>query len=335
MVTSVLQLVVMTLAGWVASLLASIRRLIHGPTLPSWGWATEWTVAFMRAVLTIGARRPDNPVVFRLGLVARSPILPPMRGRVSVRSVRFGGLRADRYAQSGHPRPERVLLYFHGGGYVLGNPGTHRDFIARLVDTTGWGAVAPQYRLAPRHRYPAAVDDAEQAYRTLLAGGVDPAKVVLAGDSAGGGLSMALLVRLRTLGLPMPGGAILFSPYLDLEHTTYTIRTNASTDYLPLSEMTKPNDSYADPDQLRLPEVSPIHADLSGFPPILVFAGGAEMILGDSLRLAEHAERDGVPLDLVIEPEMMHVWPILSPREAATERLFEEVGRWSEHLAAT
>ncbi len=319
----------MTLAGWFASLLATIRRLVLGPTLPSWTWATEWTVAFMRAVLDVGARRPDNPVAFRLGLVARTPILPPTRSRISVRSVRIGGVRADRFTLHDDPRPGRVLLYFHGGGYAFGNPGTHRDFIAKLVDATGWAAVAPRYRLAPRFRYPAAVDDAETVYRALLDRGIQPHDIVLAGDSAGGGLAAALIVRLRDRGLPTPGGAILFSPYLDLEHSSYTIRTNAATDYLPLSEMTKPNDWYADPDQLRLPEVSPIHADLAGFPPMLVFAGGAEMILGDSLRFAEHAARDGVDLELVIEPEMMHVWPIIASHEPATARLFDEVRSWS------
>jgi epsilon-lactone hydrolase len=125
---------------------------------------------------------------------------------------------------------------------------------------------------------------------------------------------------------------MLFSPYLDLEHGDYTIATNARTDYLPLSELSTPNHWYAATDELRSPEVSPIHADLTGFPPMLVFAGGAEMLLGDSLRFAENARRDGVEVTLVVEPEMVHVWPAFVEWEPASRRCLDASRSWFDDL---
>lgn len=327
-VKSFLRLLIMSLAGWFASIAATVRRILLGPTMPSWKWTTEWAVAFLRAVIARAAGYSDDRFLLRLGLYARLPVPWRLRGSVTVRSVRIGGVRADRFTARAASESPVTLLYFHGGGYVFGNPGTHRQFIAQLVNVSGAGAVAPQYRLAPRHRYPAAVDDAETAYRAMIDGGVDPRSIVLAGDSAGGGLAAALLLRIRSQHLPMPAGAVLLSPYLDLEHTSYTIRTNARTDYLPLSELSKPNDRYADPDQLRLPEVSPVYADLTGLPPLLVLVGGAEMILGDSIRFAEHAERDGVDIDLVIEEEMMHVWPIVADQQEESDEALTTIAEW-------
>ncbi|MGI9529465.1 MAG: alpha/beta hydrolase, partial [Acidimicrobiia bacterium] len=305
-----------------------------GPTMPTWNWTTEWTVAWMRAIITRAAGYSDDPLLLRIGLKAKTPVPPSLRRSVRVRHVRMGGIEADRFTPAEATPSSPTLLYLHGGGYVFGNPGTHRQFIAQLVHATGATAVAPQYRLAPRHRYPAAVDDAESAYRALIDGGVDPQTVVVAGDSAGGGLATALLLRIRSQDLPMPGGAVLLSPYLDLEHTSYSIRTNAKTDYLPLSELIIPNDWYADLDQLRLPEVSPVHADLTGLPPLLVLAGGAEMILDDSITIAEHASRDGVDCTLVIEPEMMHVWPIIADRQPQSRTALDTIAEWLGELGS-
>ena len=143
---------------------------------------------------------------------------------------------------------------------------------------------------------------------------------------------MALLVRIRTEGLPMPGGAMLFSPYLDLEHTGYTIETNASTDYLPVAGMRRPSDWYAEPDELRNPEVSPLYASLEGFPPLLVFVGGAEMLLAASLRLFDRVRAEGADAELVVEPDMMHVWPAIADWEPASERAFTKAATWIEML---
>ena len=127
---------------------------------------------------------------------------------------------------------------------------------------------------------------------------------------------------------------MLFSPYTDLTHSSYTITTNADTDYLPVRELSHPNLFYADAGQLRDPMVSPVFADLTGLPPMLVFAGGAEMIPDDSVRLVANSRRDGVETAFVVEDEMVHVWPALLPWEEATERALDAAGVWVEQLAA-
>lgn len=328
---SLLHVMLMGLAGALAAIAATFRRLLLGPTLPSWSWRTEWAVASARSVIEVAARYRDDPMLLRFGMTVQAPVPFGLRDKVHLRKVRIAGIEADRYEPVRSAR-NRTILYFHGGGYVFGNPGTHRQFIARLVNATGAFAVAPRYGLAPRHQFPAAVNDAQAAYEALLDRGLDPASIIVAGDSAGGGLSMALLHRIRESGLPVPAGAVLFSPYLDLEHKAYTIALNAATDYLPLSELSIPNHWYASLQHMRDPEASPVNAELTGFPPLLVFAGGAEMLLGDSIMLAERAESAAVSCKLVVEPDMMHVWPAIVEWEPASDRALATANDWIETL---
>jgi acetyl esterase/lipase len=332
---TIVTLVSMWFRGWVAVVTATIRRLLLGPTLPTWMWRTEWAVASARAVIAAASSRREDPFLVRFGMRVTLPVPLDLLRDVDLRRVHVGTVEADRYLPTNVFQADTTILYFHGGGYTFGNPGTHRQFIARLVHATQAGAVAPRYRLAPRHRFPAAVDDALEAYRGLLDAGIDPTRIVLAGDSAGGGLTMALLLRIRDEDLPMPAGAIVFSPYVDLEHGSYTIVTNARTDYLPLGELSRPNDWYTDPERLRDPQVSPVNGDMTGLPPLLVFAGGAEMLLGDSIRLGEIAQRDGVDVELVVEPEMMHVWPAIADWEPATDRALDTARRWIDTVVAS
>ncbi len=317
---------------WIAAGLAIVRttfsRLLLGPTLPSWTWRTEWAVAGARAVIAVAAERPDDPIVNQFGRRVRAPVPPSLRSQVRVHRVRLGTLAADHYIRLDDPIDEATLLYFHGGGYIFGNPGTHRQFVARLVAACRSAAYAPPYRLAPRYRFPAAVDDAIASYRALLDRGIDPSSIVVAGDSAGGGLALAAMHRARRLGIPLPRGILLFSPYTDLRHRAYTIPLNAPTDYLPLSDLTKPNERYASPEHLDDPEASPINADLAGFPPMLIFAGGAEMILDDAVRLKDNADAAGVDATLVVEPEMMHVWPAVVPWQEASHRTLHRCAAW-------
>ena len=309
------------------------KRLLLGPTLPSWTWRTDIAVAVASTAIGFAATVPDDPIINHFGLRVTTPVPADLRHSVKVSRGAIGGLTADRYIRLGAKTDTATILYFHGGGYVFGNPGTHRRHLARLVHATGTTAIAPRYRLAPQHKYPAALDDAVSAYRSLMASGISPADIVVAGDSAGGGLSLALLLRLRDTGEAMPSGGILFSPYADLKHTSYTIETNADTDYLPTSELTGPNTTYAKPSQLGDPDVSTVYASLTGLPPMLIFAGGAEMILDDSVRLRANAERDGVDATLSVEPEMMHVWQAIVPWEPASARSLATAAQWmSDHV---
>jgi acetyl esterase/lipase len=238
-----------------------------------------------------------------------------------------GGIPGEwtRRVHSRHGDP--VILYLHGGGYVAGSPATHRRFIPRLTWVTRSTTFAPHYRLAPQHRLPAAVDDAEATYLGLLAEGVDPGNLIVAGDSAGGGLACALLQRLRSSGHPQPAGAVVFSPYTDLEHTAGSIRRNATTDYLPLGPVMA-NVFYLGEADPQHPEASPMYGNYSDVAPLLVFAGGKEMILDDACRLVDKATSDGADVTFIIEDDMFHVWPALLPNHDATRRTMTAVAEF-------
>lgn len=310
------------------------RRLLLGPTMPSWTWRTDIVVAVARAAIDFAASAPDDRLINQFGLRVSTPVPPELHAKIRVSRTTLDGHDADRYLRIGATADAATILYFHGGGYVFGNPGTYRQHLARLVQATGTTAYAPRYRLAPEHKFPAALDDAMSEYRALVASGTHPSDIIVSGDSAGGGLALALLLALRDSGEPLPAGAILFSPYTDLNHTSYTIVTNADTDYLPVQELGTPNTYYADITQLDNPLVSPVNGDLTGLPPMLFFAGGAEMILDDSVRLKANADRDGVDMTLIIEPEMMHAWPAIAPWEPASKRALDIAANWIKALTS-
>jgi len=221
-----------------------------------------------------------------------------------------------------------VILYLHGGAYVSGSPASHRHFTSRVTWAAHTRTYVPDYRLAPEHPFPAAVDDAEAVYRALLDHGTEPTRLFLAGDSAGGGLACALLLRLRETSTPLPAGAVLFSPYTDLEHSGASMRVNAATDYLPSIDDLRPNTEYLGAADPRNPLASPLYGDLTGLPPLLIFAGGREMVLDDSLRLADRARTAGVEVDLHVEPDMFHVWPAIVPDHPASLRALAHLAEW-------
>ena len=235
-----------------------------------------------------------------------------------VRPETIGGIAGEWHERTDTTLTDRcTLLYFHGGGYMAGSSATHRRWVARLTWAIGCRAFVPDYRLAPQHRFPAALDDALAVYLALLDRGIPPQEIVVAGDSAGGGLSAALLLRLRDQARPLPAGAILFSPYTDLEHTGASIFANAATDYLPLGEI-RANTEYLSGHDPKDPYASPMHGDYTDIPPLLVFAGEREMILDDSKRLVERARAGGCDVTLHVAPDMYHVWPALLPGHRET-----------------
>ena len=297
----------------------TLRRVFRGPIVPTWSWSVEMTVVAMRALImssSTGGDRTD-----RRSLEARfNPSLPAnLRDVVNVRPGSVGGISGEWHERRGPLEDLYTILYLHGGAYLSGNPATHRRFVAQLAWDTHTRAFVPDYRLAPTHPFPAALDDALAAYLGLLEEGIEPGQIVLAGDSAGGGLAAALLLRLRDEKRPLPAGSILFSPYTDLEHRGESLIRNWRTDYLPLGDAI-PNNEYIGTADPRHPYISPMYGDFTGISPMLVFAGGKEMILDDSISLMEAAQRDGVDVDLIIEPDMFHVWPALIPKHAATAR---------------
>lgn len=206
---------------------------------------------------------------------------------------------------------DKLLLYLHGGAYIMGSIATHRQLVSHIARRSGVRALLPEYRLAPEHPFPAAVEDAVGLYRALLADGYAPENIVFAGDSAGGGLTMATLLSLRDAGDPMPAAAILLSPWLDLAATGESMTTHAHRD-----PWFKPNDMpvvasyYCEPERFRNPIVSPVYADLSNLPPLYIQVGDEEILLSDSTRAADKVKAAGGEVDLEIWPGMWHVFQV-------------------------
>ncbi|KPP88152.1 MAG: esterase / lipase [Rhodobacteraceae bacterium HLUCCO07] len=204
-----------------------------------------------------------------------------------------------------------VLLYFHGGGYVFGSPRTHRAMLARLSGLSGLPACLPQYRLAPEHPFPAAVEDALSAYRAVAE---HPGGVILGGDSAGGGLALALLGEILRTGEHVPKGLFAFSPFTDLTFSGESIEENAQADVmLPTNRTDEMVEMYLPDGGAEDPRASPLFADFAGAPTVWLTVGDTEILRDDTLRLADRMRGQGVAVEVNLEHDLPHVWPIFQP----------------------
>ncbi|MFL9908157.1 alpha/beta hydrolase [Paraburkholderia sp. RL17-337-BIB-A] len=207
-----------------------------------------------------------------------------------------------------------TVLYCHGGGYYFCSPRTHRSLVYGLATRANTSIFSLDYRLAPEHRFPAALDDASAAYRQLVADGTPPESIVISGDSAGGGLALATLVALRDAGDPLPAGCLLFSPWTDLAAAGATIRSNDGLDPMFSGPaIARAAKVYLGDTSATHPFASPVYADLSGLPPLFIMAGSTEVLLDDSQRVADKARAAGVDCELEVWKKMPHVWPLFSP----------------------
>ena len=226
-------------------------------------------------------------------------------------------------------RTDAALLYLHGGGYVIGSPRSHRHLAAAIARAAGTAALLVDYRLAPEHPFPAALDDAVAAYRWLLGRGLAPSRVVVAGDSAGGGLTVATLLALRDRGLPRPAGGACISPWVDLTCSGATYATKAAVDPIVTRESVEMMaQAYAGAGDPKAPLLSPLYADLRGLPPLLVQVGSDEVLLDDSLGLGERARAAGVDVTVEEWPAMIHVWHWFLPMLAEAERAVGFIGNF-------
>lgn len=207
----------------------------------------------------------------------------------------------------------RIILFLHGGAYVNGSPQAYRDLTCRFARALKALVLAVDYRLAPEHPYPAALEDAEAAYNWLLSQTFSNSQMAFIGDSAGGGLVLSLLQSLKKKDLPLPACAVLLSPWTDLSCSLPSMQENASRDPMldPLLALDRAR-SYAGSLDLRDPSVSPLYGDLSGLPPLLIHVGSDEILLDDSRCLAEEARQAGTSVDLEIWNKMFHVWHFLA-----------------------
>jgi acetyl esterase/lipase len=263
---------------------------------------------FMRyAVKTRIHATPDIARIRRsMEQVAR--IAPDQPFGVTRRQVLTAGVMAERHAPQRGPI-RGAILYLHGGGFVSGSPRTHRGIAGRLARGVGAEVVVPDYRLAPEHPFPAALDDAAAVYRALLARTGDPSRLAIAGDSAGGNLVFALLLRLKEEGDPMPAAAVGLSPFADFTGSGNSFQTNAALDpLLHVRGFPSVVDAYAPGLDVTNPLLSPIFGDLSGLPPTLIHCGSDEILLDDAVRLHAALVASGVASELDIWERMPHVW---------------------------
>jgi acetyl esterase/lipase len=217
---------------------------------------------------------------------------------------------------------DRVLLYLHGGGYVIGSPHTHRALAGKIAKGIQASCLLIDYRKAPENPFPAALDDSFEAYKYLLAKGYQPGHIVVAGDSAGGGLSIALQYELREFHLPLPLCTVLLSPYLDLTGTGATLEKNAKNDrFLDVFEMRRWAKMYADDHDHSDPMISPLFGDMSGLPPILVQASRSEVLFDDSVRFVKKAKEAGVNVTFQKWKGLIHWWHMFGTMPEAKEAI--------------
>jgi len=239
--------------------------------------------------------------------------------------ITIDGLLAEWILPS-QAKKDKVILYFHGGGYVMGSIQAHRSIVSKFVKGSEVGALLFDYRLAPEHPFPAAIEDSVAAYRWLLAKGVLPSNIVFAGDSAGGGLCLATLIALRDQGIPLPAAAVALSPWTDLKCTGDSHRTKNEVDPLtPKGSCTVFSKYYVGENDPCNPWISPYYGDLHGFPPMLIHVGEDEVLLDDSTRFAEKAKDAGVDVTLKVGERMFHCFPVLAPLFPEAKQAMDEI----------
>ena len=256
---------------------------------------------------------------------------------VEVESSQIGGVDVD-WLRPKKARKDKVLLYLHGGAYVIGSRRTHRQLVSHIARAAGVIAVVPEYRLAPEDPFPAGLDDAVAVYRGLLESGFEPQDIIISGDSAGGGLSVATLLALRHAGVPMPAAAVLLSPFLDVTGSGESVTTRADRDPWFHVEDLHVVARYYCPDEIawRNPLVSPVFANVAGLPPMLIQVGDDEILLSDSTRFAEKLEAEGIDVELEIWPEMWHVFQMFKGKMPESKKAIRKIaGYIRKHLLGT
>lgn len=290
--------------------------------------------AIRKALIENPILRPDATLEqMRAGMDAMGAMTPSLPGASST-PVDAGGVPAEWVSLAGADSGQ-VTLYLHGGGYVFGSVTSHRPLLERLARATGGRVLGLNYRLAPEHPFPAPVDDAAKAYRWLLAQGVAPRRIAVSGDSAGGGLTLALLMKLRDDGVALPACAVPISPWTDMEGSGASMVTRAAVDPMVqkpgLAQIAATYLQGADP---RSPMASPLHGDFTGLPPLLVQVGDAETLLDDSTRLKPLLEKAGVTHTVEVWDDMIHVWHLFAPMLDKGQEAIDRIGAFvRQHTA--
>jgi len=226
---------------------------------------------------------------------------------------------------------DRAILFFHGGAYSAGSTLSHQDMLGRLSQAAGMPILSVDYRLAPEHPFPAAVYDALEAYEFLLKT-LRPDQIILAGSSAGGGLMIALLLTLKDKKIAMPKGAVGICPWVDLGVTGKTIQSNAGKDILDPERIKKAAEVYLAGGHPKNPQASPLYGDLTGLPPMLVQAGGRDLLLDENEKFAERAKHDKVKIVFEVFPDMFHNWQLFAAKIPEGQQAIDKIGSYIKGL---
>ena len=287
--------------------------------------ASQEFKALQAALAAQPAPEPPRDLPELRARIDRNQARLPLAEGVAAREVDAGGVPAILLEPEGVETPPD-LLYFHGGGYRIGSALGWRAYGSHLARACAARVLLADYRLAPEHPFPAAVDDAAAAYAWLLESSASPGRVVLGGDSAGGGLAAAALIDIRRRGRPSPAGGVLISPWADLTNRAETFRTRAEADKLfSLRQAREASELYLQGRDPTHPLASPVFADWSGAPPLLIHVGDAEVLLDDAHRLARRAREAGVDVRLRVYDEMPHVWPLSYPAFPEAVQAVDEI----------
>lgn len=309
---------------------ASTTELVHvRPSLRSWALSLTLRLTVKRHL------KPGMDLMAGRALMDKvtAKLVPPAHvGFTPTTLVDPAGLVPDLAAEwvdVPEARRDRVMLYMHGGAYVMGSPRTHRDLTWRLAVASGARLLVIDYRLAPEHPFPAAVEDALAAYRWLMAQGYDPARLGVGGDSAGGGLALASLIAMRDAGMALPAYGLAMSPWTDLSLSGDSLNRHILADPMLRGDMADETVGYyVGKDQRTHPHASPLFADQAGLPPLMIQVGATESILDDSTRFARVARAAGVPVKLEIWPHLPHVFQAFGRRLPEGKRAVARLGQF-------
>ncbi len=311
-----------------AGLWRAVARLVKGPRRAAWSAKLEIFIAMQRAsysmLPTLGIERFHR---------VSQAVSPSSTAGVACERVDSDGVRGDWLTPVG-AEPAPVILYFHGGGYIFGSLRTHGPMIGALARAAGLRTFALDYRLAPAHPKPAALEDALAAYRWLIDHvGVAPEQIVLAGDSAGGNLVLVTLLALRDAGEPLPAAGVALSPWVDLENSGASFQRNAPYDFVTREACDIAAAAYLAGADAKAADSSPLFAELGGLPPLLVHAGGAETLVDQIQAFCQRARAADVDVTLSVYDDMVHVWHMLFSFLPDANTALAEIGTFARARA--
>jgi monoterpene epsilon-lactone hydrolase len=296
------------------------RRIFRGPMRESWNWKYEILVRLTRVSYNVLAKK--GPYRYNRVFEKLQPKIDSGGATIKV---------SETFGAPGHwfiPEKDNgsVILYLHGGGYVYGSAKTHGKMIGQIACASSSKALALNYRLAPQHPQPAAIEDACTAFRSLVKSGISPKQIIVAGDSAGGGLVVSAFVALRDAGDVLPAAGVCISPWVDLTCSDESFASNSQYDPVTREACLVAASAYLNGSSSRTPEVSPLFADLKGLPPLLIHAGGLEVLRDQACEFAKRAKSAGNEVEIQVYEDMVHVWHLYSGFTPEADKAIGEIG---------